>query len=284
MDFRKIQLSDKECFEKALKTSDIFWEFSFSCLFVWNNDKTYLLKTDKFILVYFDVKDKFIFLPPYLFDENSLLEAITLAENHAKNCGVKFIMRGLNESQISKLSGYDVTTKESDSDYIYSIKQLSELSGKKFHSKRNFVNRFTSKYNYSFREYNSNDYDSVVKLCEKWLNEKDNSAVWEFNAIKNALQYCEVLGLKIGLLMVGERLVATSISDIATNGIAHTLFEKADVEFEGVYQTINYLTAKHILKDCEVVNRQEDMGIEGLRKAKLSYNPIQIAKKYSISR
>jgi hypothetical protein len=236
------------------------------------------------MLVYFALLDKYLFLPPYLYDDKYLKEAVALAEEHASANGVKFVMRGLNEEQISKLSGYNVTTKDSDSDYIYSVKQLSELSGKKFHSKRNFVNRFTAKYNYSFREYTSSDYEKVIGLCKKWLNEKESDSLWEFNAIDNALKLVDELSLKIGLLEVGENLVATSISDIESNGVAHTLFEKADKEYDGVYQAINYLTAKHILKDCEIVNRQEDMGIEGLRKAKLSYNPIQIAKKYTISR
>lgn len=284
MKFEKIQLNDKEFFEKTLKTTDIFWEFSFACLFVWNKDKTYILKNDKYLLLYFDLEDKYLFLPPYLYDENYLLDAIECAQKHALENNVKFVMRGITESQIANINGFEITTKESDYDYIYSVKQLTELSGKKFHSKRNFVNRFTSKYNYHFRQYSSNDYDAVVKLCEKWLNDKESNALWEFNAIKRALEFSEELSLKIGLLFVGENLVAMSISDIAKNGVAHTLFEKGNTSYDGVYQAINYLTAKHLLKDCEIVNRQEDLGIEGLRKAKLSYNPILLGEKYSISK
>ena len=284
MKFEKIQLKDKEFFENTLKPTDIFWEYSFACLFVWNKDKTYILKNDKYLLFYFDLEDKCLFLPPYLFDSEYLLDAVCLAQKHALDSNKKFVMRGLTESQIAKLTDFEVATKESDYDYIYSVKELIELSGKKFHSKLNFLNRFTSKYNYYFREYRANDYDIVVKLCEKWLNDKESNALWEFNAIKRALEFSDVLSLKIGLLFVGDNLVAMSISDIAKNGVAHTLFEKGDTQYEGVYQTINYLTAKHLLKDCEIVNRQEDLGIEGLKKAKLSYNPILLGKKYSISK
>ena len=284
MEFRKIKLSDRECFEKALKPSDIFWEFSFSCLIVWNKDRTYVLKTENYMLVYFELKDKYLFLPPYLYDEKYFGEAVSVAEKHAEDNGVKFIMRGLTEAQVAQLNGYNVTCKDSESDYIYSVKQLSELTGKKFHAKRNYVNRFVGKYNHSFREYTSDDYESAVNLCKKWLDNNENEALWEFEAIKSSLVLSKDLGLKIGLLFVGEKLVALSISDIASNGVAHTLFEKGDLEYDGVYQTINYLTAKNILKDCEVVNRQEDMGIEGLRRAKLSYNPISVEKKYSITR
>jgi hypothetical protein len=132
--------------------------------------------------------------------------------------------------------------------------------------------------------YEKNDYEKAVALCEKWLNEKESNATFELMAIKRALELYDVLHLKIGLLFVQETLVGLSISDIASNGVAHTLFEKGDIEYEGVYQAINYLTAKELLVGCEVVNRQEDMGIEGLRKAKLSYNPIKLAEKYYIKK
>lgn len=284
MEFEKIQLNDREYLERVICKDDIFWEFSFSCIYVWNCDRTYVAKNDKFALFYFDLSDKYLFLSPYLTDQKYLLDAVSVAYNHAKKNNVEFVMRGLTSKQVSLLDGFTAKTSPSDSDYVYSVDMLSELKGKKFHAKRNFVNRFTSKNNYSFRVYCDSDYDKVITLSEKWISLKETNSTMEFNAIKKALELHKELNLKIGLLFVKEELVAFSVSDIAPNGVAHTLFEKGDVAYEGVYQTINYLTAKNLLLGCELVNRQEDMGIEGLRKAKLSYNPIIIAEKYSITK
>ncbi len=283
MEFDKIQLSDRQYVERTLNSDSLYWEHSFSCIYVWNYDKTYIGKNDEFTLIYFDLGKKYLFLPPYLMNESSLETAVKIAYNHAIKNNVKFVMRGLSKEQSLNLSGYDVTVNANDSDYVYSVSDLSELKGKKFHAKRNFVNRFTSKNNYSYRLYNENDYDNVVALCEKWLNEKESNAIMEFEAIKKSLELHKTLNLKIGLLFVEDRLVGFSVNDIV-NKVAHTLFEKGDIAFEGVYQTINYLTAKELLAGCDVVNRQEDMGIDGLRKAKLSYNPIKLVEKYFITK
>ena len=282
--FEKIQLNDREYVERTLKNDDVYWEFSFSCIYVWNYDKTFVAKNERFALIYFDLGKKYLFLPPYLTDSCYLKDAVDEAYNHAKLNNVDFVMRGLTCEQTAILDGFKITTSRNDSDYIYDVLELSELKGKKFHAKRNFVNRFTSKNNYSFKMYEDCDYEKAVALCEKWLNEKESNATKEFLAIKKSLELHNDLGLKIGLLFVKEDLVALSISDIASNGVAHTLFEKGDVNYEGVYQTINYLTAKELLVGCKFVNRQEDMGIEGLRKAKLSYNPVMLAEKYTITK
>ncbi len=282
--FEKIQLNDREYVERTLKNDDVYWEFSFSCIYVWNYDKTFVAKNERFALIYFDLGKKYLFLPPYLTDSCYLKDAVDEAYNHAKLNNVEFVMRGLTCEQTAILDGFKITTSRNDSDYIYDVLELSELKGKKFHAKRNFVNRFTSKNNYSFKMYEDCDYEKAVALCEKWQNEKDSNATMEFLAIKKSLELHNDLGLKIGLLFVKENLVAFSISDIAPNGVAHTLFEKGDVNYEGVYQTINYLTAKELLVGCKFVNRQEDMGIEGLRKAKLSYNPVMVAEKYTITK
>lgn len=282
MDFSKIQLNDRIYIERILNKNTISWEHSFSCIYVWNYSKTYICKNDDFALIYFDLGKKYLFLPPYLTDEKFLSNAVKIAVEHAKNNNVEFVMRGLTKRQTEMIDGFSVSVNANDSDYIYDVTELSELKGKKFHSKRNFVNRFTSKNNYSFRIYEDSDYDKVVALCKKWLNEKENNATMEFGAIKKSLEMHKILNLKIGLLFVKDNLVAFSVNDIAPNGVAHTLFEKGDLDYEGVYQAINYLTAKELLIGCEIVNRQEDMGIEGLRKAKLSYNPIRLVEKYFI--
>ncbi|MBE5731541.1 MAG: DUF2156 domain-containing protein [Clostridiales bacterium] len=284
MNFEKIQLSDREFIERVLNSDSIYWEFSFSCIYVWNYDRTYVAKNDKYALIYFDLGNKYLFLPPYLVDETYLKEAVNVAYNHSYKNNVEFVMRGLTFEQTKLLDGFIAKSNQNDSDYIYSVNELAELKGKKFHSKRNFVNRFTSKNNYSFRQYEKNDYEKAVALCEKWLNNKESNATLEFTAIKKSLELCDVLHLKIGVLFIRETLVGLSISDITPNGVAHTLFEKGDIDYEGVYQAINYLTAKELLVGCNLVNRQEDMGIEGLRKAKLSYNPIKLAEKYYITK
>ena len=99
-------------------------------------------------------------------------------------------------------------------------------------------------------------------------------------AIMHALTDYKELDLKIGLLLVDGKIVAFSVSAISVHNIAQVFFEKADTQYKGVYAMINYLTASTFLNTTTYINREEDMGIEGLRKAKLSYNPAIIYEKY----
>ena len=287
MEFVKINHSHKNLVYSALKENNISWEYCFSCLYVWNKGRTYLYTDDKVALLYMDFGKKYIFMPPLMLssDNVDITTYIDMAYEHAKSKGVSFIMRGFDKDFAEQYKHkYNFITKRSESDYIYNAKDLIELAGKKYHSKRNFINRFALKYNYEFREYTNKDFVTVISLFDKWMSARSEDSIHERDAIIRALENHIELELKVGLLFVDDQLAGFSIVDPGKNGTAHYLFEKASLEYEGAYQTINYLTSKTFLYNAKYINRQEDMGIEGLRKSKLSYYPVIICDKYNIVR
>ena len=158
------------------------------------------------------------------------------------------------------------------------------LTGKKYHSKRNYITRFKAQYSYDFRAYVPADLAAIEALYDRWTTESDHETLrLERSAILRALKFCEALGLKIYVLEVGKELIAFSVTALDARGVAHGIFEKGDTRYEGVYQMINWLTAGACFAGYSVVNREEDMGIEGLRKAKLSYNPLYLYEKYVLT-
>ena len=286
MEFEKIKLSHKDLINSTLKESNISWEYCFSCLYVWNKGRTYVHSDGDVALFYMDFGNKFIFMPPFIRSLNvDVKKYIDIAYDYAKEKSVAFVMRGFSESFFNEYKHeYDFITRRNESDYVYNTHDLVSLAGKKYHSKRNFVNRFASKYDYVFREYVKSDFETVIALFDRWASIKDEDLLNERDAIVRALENYVELELKIGLLFVNGELVGFSIVDSVKNGIGHYLFEKASIEYEGSYQTLNYLTCKTFLYNTKYINRQEDMGMEGLRKSKLSYHPAIILDKYNIEK
>ncbi len=284
MKFNDLTLNDHALIAKRLQKNNVGWEYNFATLFLWNgNGRMKIAHTKDVTIVYARFSDSPVFLPPYCDDEH-FLEAISLMREEARNMGVKCRIRGLTKTQADKIKDdFNLSTNRDDYDYVYDAESLINLKGKAFHSKRNFVSRFCAKYpDYRLVEYEKNEYGSVFSLLNLWSEQASahKTLEWERRAIMTALEHYEELNLKIALLKVGDQCVAFSISAIEQNGVAHTIFEKANIAFDGAYPTINKLTANKFFTPNMLVNRQEDMGIEGLRKAKLSYSPLFLVEKY----
>ncbi len=197
--------------------------------------------------------------------------------------------------------GYEVSERRDFFEYLYSPQDLIELKGKKFHSKRNFINGFS--YPYEFRTYLPSDREALNELLFKWsylhidkeveFNEKEG---WHKTEIKNViLSDPEIQALNCVLddldgfncfadvLVIEEKIVGFALGEIMPNGIGAIYFEKADVEYKGIYPLLdNAFCKKHFSGGVvKYINKQEDMGLEGLRKSKLSYNPVKFAVRYT---
>lgn len=164
------------------------------------------------------------------------------------------------------------TDKRSMYDYIYNAVDLIELSGKKYHGKRNHINAFLEAYpDYRYVRVTEENVDLLRSAAES-LYQKDDRLPDEYIAIGELFDHFGELGLKAGILYVGEEPVAYSIGEKMCADTALIHIEKADRDIRGAYPMINQLFASDFA-DCTYINREEDMGIEGLRKAKLSYHP-----------
>jgi hypothetical protein len=304
--FRELTLEDKKVFDAFAEyfPEPIGSEFCFPFLFIEDIFGTVrICNTDDIIIVKTKWYDKSIFLPPILKDAKKFGKAIQMIELDAQNEGVPLEIRMVSKSQADLFdpTKFQITDDPDYSEFIYNTDDLINLVGKKFHSKRNFITRFYKTYaDYTFREYDAKkDSDGIVLLLEKWgVNTLHEKWAVEDKLIFRALDFHKELDLKIAVLYVGHTLVAFSINyvcGIPTNydceipknyvgnsEVAHTFFEKADTDYVGVYQVINQRTAELFFGGTKFVNRQCDMGVEGLRKAKLSYNPVKLLHKYKV--
>lgn len=288
--FRNISLSDKKIFDKyATGAKDnLGCEYCFPLVFVENaKGATEICDLGDMAILRSMWHNERVYFPPLLKDVTKFPDAVQFIEQQARLEGVPFVMRQLSAplNELFDANRFIVTEEHALSDYVYNTDDLIHLSGQKFHSKRNFISRFYKTYSeYSFREYEeTTDRAAIVKLLKKWDSNTEHEK-WkaEDSLIARALDNYRELGFKIAVLYVKAELVAFSINWIRSADVAYTFFEKADTDYIGTYQVINQRTAEMFFAGVRFVNRQSDMNVEGLRKAKLSYNPVMLVDKYSV--
>ena len=190
-------------------------------------------------------------------------------ETVRKNCGELF--------QIERVRDMD--------NYVYLQEKLCTLAGKKLHGKRNHINQFKQQYSYFYEPLTSANLDMLRSFIEDWYEKKqvegDTSILLEKTALENALSHFDALELKGGAIIVEGKVVAFSIGEQLNEDTALIHFEKADTDYRGAYPLINQEFVKNAWQDVTYINREDDMGIEGLRKAKLSYQPDMMIEMYS---
>ncbi len=177
---------------------------------------------------------------------------------------------------------YDIYEVTDTFEYIYNKTDLAELKGKKYHSKRNFISSFTKKYNWIYEDITNKNKDEVIALSDEWYskNESKHSKTlsYEKEAIKVLLNNLDKFSAVGGIIRVDGRPVAFSLATKINERCYDVNFEKALPEFSSAYTVINNELAKRL--NCELINREDDLGLEGLRRAKLSYHPTVLLKKY----
>lgn len=169
-------------------------------------------------------------------------------------------------------------------DYIYLRENLALLKGKKYQSKRNHINNFKKQYVYEYIPITPDIVPQCLLLECKWYksnhtDEDEEELSDERRSLTYALHHFDALGLIGGAIRVDGEIVAFSFGAPVNHNTFGVHVEKADVHYEGAYTVINQEFASHLPEVYSYVNREEDLGIEGLRRAKLSYNPIILLEK-----
>ena len=173
------------------------------------------------------------------------------------------------------------------SDYVYDAESLRTLSGNALHKKRNHFNKFIRTYpGYAYSRITENDADDCLALAREWCVAKDldleNPKVSDYLMIKRLFDHFSELDIRGGIIRIEGIVRAFSIGGLGNHNCAHIHFEKADQSYDGIYVAINKLVLMHEFPEALTVNREEDLGIPGLAKAKQSYFPIEKVKKYKI--
>ena len=171
---------------------------------------------------------------------------------------------------------------EGNADYIYLRERLVSLSGKSLQSKRNHINKFEKLYpDYSYEPMTKANSAECLAVEQEWLRQHgtEEGEDKEQEVIQRLFDHFDELGLSGGILRVAGRVVAFTLGSPINQTTFGVHIEKADRDYEGSYTMINKLFASTIPEQYVYVNREEDLGLEGLRKAKLSYKPETILQK-----
>lgn len=224
--------------------------------------------------------------------KGDVVKALAEIEKDAKECGERLQFAFVTEEQKEVLENamparFCYSSDAGDSDYIYLRSELASLSGKAFHKKKNHFSKFVRTYpDYKYYEIGACNIYDAQKVADAWyyehLQDEDASQLAEYKAIKEALENFEELGLIGGIIYVNDSPCAMTIASKINENTVDVHFEKAVGEYalNGGYAAINKLFSEK-LDGVTWLNREEDIGIEGLRKAKLSYRPKIMLKKYS---
>lgn len=219
-------------------------------------------------------------------------EGIAFIMDDHKQFDSLFQIRGLTQDMIDEIEEampgmFEYKLNRSVSDYIYTTEKLIHLKGKKLQSKRNHINRFNRENDWKYKTLTGNP--ELVKECkmmlDKWMEmnmeEKDPSLVYDDYATTLMLENFEYLNLRGGLLCVDNEIAAFSIGEPLTEDTVVVHVEKAFTTIHGAYNMINQQFVENEAAGFMYVNREEDMGIDNLRQAKLSYQPDIILEKYN---
>ena len=171
-------------------------------------------------------------------------------------------------------------------DYLYTRLSLSTLSGKQLHKKKNHVNGFLSNYpDFTLKKLDTDTKKDASKILDIWATEQPKLQETDYEAAQQALALPEIADFLSLILYVQGVPVAWCLAELAAQGATAVVhFEKARTDFRGSYQYINYAFAQSLPEHVVYINREQDLGDEGLRHAKMSYKPEGFVKKYRLDK
>jgi len=290
MIFRPIQLEDKHFFklDSVLYGNYRGSELVFANLYAWKNmDNIKISVNDDYIVLKATYQGNECFFPPIVKTSEKMVSCLRQMFHYCDQKSSPFIMSGCDESLLSMifplLPKNAILSKQPDLfEYLHNPEDLMTFRGKKLHAKRNFLNRFLKNYSFEFREYRLDDLRDILCLFEEW--NVDNATISaEKDAIKTILQHLKETDSFCDVIELDGKAKAFSIGTITSNNTGIVLFEKADTHYQGIYAALTHLVATKRYHSCDFINRQEDMGIEELKKSKLSYKPVSFASKMMIT-
>ncbi|MEX1308596.1 MAG: phosphatidylglycerol lysyltransferase domain-containing protein [Eubacteriales bacterium] len=294
MEFKRLACEDKQRFKEVIKKHNYQnAESSFTNLFLWS--KSYQIERafgeHAMYISFVGFDGEKHYLAPFLYDfDKPVKPALEELRNHIHSEDKTFCIKGVVKSLRDKIEAeikpvFQFFDDRDNYEYIYLSEDLINLGGKKLHAKRNHINYFEKTFRYEYREYDISLKDECVAHIEDWVDQKadDRSLRDEIDVLHTILDDYDKLDVKGAVVLVNGRVEALTFGEALNKDTALIHIEKANPSIRGLYPYINREFVKREWADYKYINREEDMGIEGLRKAKLSYNPVYLVEKYSCS-
>ena len=290
--FKDIELTDKPIFDEYFNYKIYFGsECAFANMFAWR--KCYHIKwleIENCLIIKVRRDDVDFFLPPFPKGNakipvalNFILESIKSSPNSE--------IRGIYQDTLTDISSdfwdnFEITSDRDNFDYVYNREDLAKLAGRKYHSKKNHINAFNKLHpDYQYLPLTTDLIPQCKDFLGKWFLAKgiasDHSIRCEMSAINQSLNNIEALEIQGGTIFVDGQMEAFTYGEAINKDVAIIHVEKANPAIRGLYAKINQDFCNNAWQNIQFINREEDMGIEGLRKAKESYNPVFMVEKFS---
>lgn len=291
IDFQPVTLADKALIDSYVRPSecrncDMAFANMLCWQFVYQSAKAVV---DGFLVIRFRIGGggKIGYMQPL--GEGDFSRIIPSLAEDAHRHGQRLRLIGLSDQgrDILRNSSCGEFAFESDrnmEDYIYNAEELRTLPGRRYQSKRNHINRFTTEYDFRYEPLTRDRFAECLRLEAEWRKAhagqlRGLSA--EQHAMRLAFAHFDELGLVGGCIYANDKMVAFTYGSPINHDTFDCHVEKADTEYDGAFTIINKLFAEHLPPEYLYINREEDLGIEGLRRAKLSYHPALLLRKYT---
>ncbi|MHA1148049.1 MAG: DUF2156 domain-containing protein [Promethearchaeota archaeon] len=299
---KAIEITDKPLFDKYFKKySPAISELTFTNLYIWRKHYSFLFfEWNEHLLVFSkdflkskwakpitDGKNIIYFLPPIGESPYNLIielmKELNAIEFH--KVPINIIQKLMVNHEFESL-GAEILEDRPNWDYVYNIDELINLTGNKYRQNRRWLNKFLQNYEYEFKVITEGNIPLVKELQIEWCIirgcEDEETLMEEQIAINEAFYNFRTLGFTGAYVCVNGKCVAYTFGEMLNENTLVIHIEKAHNGFEGSYQVINYLFLKNCFPNIKFVNREQDLGIYGLRRAKESYKPVRMEKKYII--
>jgi len=295
MEFSEININDKALFDKYLKESNPqASERTFTNFFMWREYYKFRYAVIGDLLCVVSANEKnapFAFAPIGACNDENFEEALSVLREYFRMNGWRFRFSRVTDKELPYFKKYvaserDISIDRDNSDYVYLTRNLIELSGKKYDGKRNHIKRFRKQYEYEYVELGPGNVDECSRIMLEWCESRNcncqRGEYCERYASMELLKNFGVLDVKGALIKVNGKFEAFTVGEMLNQDTAVIHIEKANSAIHGLYAFINQQFCEHEWHGTTYINREQDLGIEGIRKAKLSYNPVKMVDKYNI--
>ncbi len=295
IDFNEIAIYDKPLFDGFLDTyKPVVSEMTFTNLYAWRRAYRFRYTIAGGLLCVISVPEHgapFAMMPVGRIDKESFEEAFAILKQYFRQQGWKLIFKKIAHDEVPFFNAHIASEKavvydRDNSDYIYKTSDLINLKGKKYDGKRNHIRKFERQHEYEYVPLESIYIDECAEIMEQWCKDKDCKCINGENCERDAnlqiLNNFNTLDCKGALVKVDGAFEAFTIGEMLNDNTAVIHIEKAKGSIDGLYTFINQQFAQNAWGSAEYINREQDLGIEGLRRAKLSYQPVNLIDKYII--
>ena len=289
MEFKPFRIEDKAQIDSYFSVHHYEQiDCTFNTLFLWQDAyQTSWAEQDGILFIRAGAGKDTFFMPPFAKEEENFVHGLALIHEEYDRLGLPFRLKSASSwvtEQIERLvpGKYDFIEDRDNEEYIYRTEDMIRLPGKKLRMKKNHLNGFLRQYaDYQYETITKENLEDAKAGIHDWFL-RHGDIEEEEQAIKRCFDHWDALGVKGAVIRIYGKVEAFTNGDSINEKMAHIIFEKANPEIRGLYQAINRDFLIHEFAETEFVNREEDLGLPGLREAKMGYHPDHLTEKYDV--